>query len=1559
MKLILIICSLCFSVSWTLAQTWGASTFSQTTNEAADIELNNLNESYVAGYFSGQTSFGPSSSLSSTQGNTDAYVAKYAASGAVIWVKQFGGLAADRAIDLAVGPDQNIVLTGQFFGSVTFGATTLVSNANSKDIFIVKLDPAGNVLWARKEGGSSPDNPYKLTVDHANNIILTGEYQGTATIGANNFTSNNGSFDLFIAKYTSGGTPVWSLSGSADLDDRGLSVAVDASDNIFFTGQFSNTLTFASNTYVNNGINVGFLCKMNPAGQVQFLHLMKAGYVLPYDVEVNGNNEPIVAGDFLGNMLYYDQNGSNSIQNPYDKQIFILKTSNTGQYIWNNTLGSQNELSARTLSIDPGNNIFVTGYFKCDLSQIQDSSETIFNSVGFRDPYLLKVSNSGSRTYIKQFGSKLDDEGKGVAVRQMDKPLLCGSYTSDLNFVPGTATFGADNYTLNPFYGMEPYHVFLIGDQSRNSFLTNHVNSTYANYNYYAVSGSDSLAGFIHAEEAANYVTVIGDTVHFCTSANLYYQTLTFPHFGPDYTSTWYDGTQTTINTITTTGPYWVEHERNDECYMDRDSIYAIQEPIPTLPLLTDNVGVNVNHAGPNYNNYHFCYPDSAILNFSGLQPGSSLVTIGNIVSFNGVGPHVLNQEFQYFVQVTNQYCINIGDFTFQHDFADPPDSISLSIAMNTPNPSGDSIVICQGMAVEFHGIDLIVNPGANFYPSVYPPIDTVIWHINGGQYINYDTAATVFSPGSSGWYTVDIQVVKGFDNICGTDTTIYTATRQFYVTVNPNPSWGTTITGANLLCPGESSYLVATNPNPELHWSGSNILWNNGSDSIEVNAPGWYNYTGILADSVTGCSSFIVFNHYVGVKVAPNITSASGEAVICPFDSLLMSVPNVFTSYIWFAPNGDTLSTTSQCYTDEIGSYVCNVTDADGCVLSTPPFEVFEYSTPSISVVPSAMICTNELVDIQISYSGNATFQWNTGSTSDHITTNAPGIYIVQVTQCGITVADTVEIINGSFTASISVSDSVLCYGDTALFTGSYPGGSYEWNSGPVTGNSYSTVAAGTYSALVTNSFGCTYQTNAISITNVPGSAPPIIASQTICPGDNATLNSSVGAIVWYSMDTTLLFTGTSVSLTNVQQDTSFLISYTAPNSICGFSYSQVSVILSVPPSTATILGDSNLCINEDGVFSVNTTDDVEWFSNGVSLGTTNPITIPFATLNANNVFSVEFSNACFTTVQIDSVSIISPAVLQLADDTLNICFFDSETAALLNSNLTSVTWSGTFGTIIDDELTVYGNTTYTPITVTAIDQYGCQTQSAILIVNTSIYNLTTTVNFPNYCPGTSGNIFTTSTSDSILWITPFGNSSNNPLSFTLSQQNSGNFYLRTWDDMGCVYIDTVFIPLSPVPNLNILPDTVFCVNDIYTFHFPNDGNTYYWTTYGNNNSIPISFNQQLILNVVTPAGCVGSDTMLVNAVDCDNDLPNIITPNGDGINDFFIIDDAYSQLGNTIIIINRWGNRMFDASPYLNDWGGEGVSDGVYFYMYYPNGIEEPNNVKQGFIHVFHGNN
>jgi len=320
------------------AQNWGVNTFSQFTNEAVDVEVDAAGNSYITGYLTGETAFNTTNVVQSALGNGDIYVAKYSPTGNLIWKETFGGNFSDRAVDLAIGPDQNIVVTGQFFGTVTFGNTTLTSAANSKDIFLLKLDPSGQVIWAKKEGGNMSENAYGVTVDSQNNILLTGQFQGSTSIAGVPFTSaldpvtNLSSFDFFISKYSSNGSDLWAKSGFAEYEDRGLAVAVDDADNVFFTGQFSDTLSFAGNTYNNNGFNVGFVSKLSPTGQLIYFNQLKAGMVLPYDLEVDMDQNVVITGDFLGNLNYYDATGIHSIQNPYSKQIFVIKTGNNGNY---------------------------------------------------------------------------------------------------------------------------------------------------------------------------------------------------------------------------------------------------------------------------------------------------------------------------------------------------------------------------------------------------------------------------------------------------------------------------------------------------------------------------------------------------------------------------------------------------------------------------------------------------------------------------------------------------------------------------------------------------------------------------------------------------------------------------------------------------------------------------------------------------------------------------------------------------------------------------------------------------------------------------------------------------------------------------------------------------------------------------------------------------------------------------------------------------------------------------------------------------------------------------
>jgi hypothetical protein len=154
---------------------------------------------------------------------------------------------------------------------------------------------------------------------------------------------------------------------------------------------------------------------------------------------------------------------------------------------------------------------------------------------------------------------------------------------------------------------------------------------------------------------------------------------------------------------------------------------------------------------------------------------------------------------------------------------------------MNNAVPTGDSITVCYGQEVYFSGIDLITNPSGNYSPDIQSPVTNVLWLINGGIHSNYPNVHTYFIPGSSGWYTVDLYFSTGYINLCGVDTTQYHVTRQFYITVNPLPSWSGSISGINQLCPNGSVFLTINNPHENFNWGGPVIICNNLNDSIEV----------------------------------------------------------------------------------------------------------------------------------------------------------------------------------------------------------------------------------------------------------------------------------------------------------------------------------------------------------------------------------------------------------------------------------------------------------------------------------------------------------------------------------------------------------------------------------------------------------------------------------------------------------------------------------------------------------------------------------------------------
>ena len=113
----------------------------------------------------------------------------------------FGGTGTDQSHGLAVDGSGNVYPSGYFNGTVDFGAGN-VTSAGEGDVFVTKYNAAGAHQWTTTFGGTSNDAGYGVAVDGSSNVYVTGNFEGTVDFGAGNVTSN-GSNDVFVTKLNS------------------------------------------------------------------------------------------------------------------------------------------------------------------------------------------------------------------------------------------------------------------------------------------------------------------------------------------------------------------------------------------------------------------------------------------------------------------------------------------------------------------------------------------------------------------------------------------------------------------------------------------------------------------------------------------------------------------------------------------------------------------------------------------------------------------------------------------------------------------------------------------------------------------------------------------------------------------------------------------------------------------------------------------------------------------------------------------------------------------------------------------------------------------------------------------------------------------------------------------------------------------------------------------------------------------------------------------------------------------------------------------------------------
>lgn len=1553
MKLLSTLVLLLFS-NLIFAQYYGINTQSNFSNEAVDIEIDASGNQFVTGYLTGQINFDATTQLAASNGSSDFYIAKYAPSGALLWVKQFGGQFTDRSTDLALDNLGNCYVTGQYSGQMTIGSFVLNSTANSKDLFIVKLTNAGVVVWAKTEGGTGIEIANGITCDNIGNVIVTGQFVGQAIIGTTTLnstvdpSSNLPSYDFFIAKYSSAGTLNWLKNGQAPSDDRGLAVITDSQNNIFVTGQFSDTLTFNGTTYNNIAQNVGFITKLSPAGLTVYFNQLKAGMVVPNDVKINASDEVVITGDFLGTLNYIASSLS-TISNVYARKVFVLKTANSGAFIWGKALGSNNEVSAKALAVDGLKNCYITGYFKCDFSQLHDVQTALYNSIGYKDGFFWKLTDAGTTLGVKQFGGKENDEGQGIAVISNNVPILCGSYGENV-FMPFIPNVG---YTYNPQFGLQNNfpHPYMNGDASRNSFITNAINENSDAINYFEgnPAPTDSLVGFIVPNQ---------DTVHFCQPNTIIsYNTQTSIMYGPDYNFTWNNGATTQDLTINQSGTYIITVQRKDLCSTGKDTIIGILHTLPPLPSKTDNLGIAINDF-PSYQNYELCYPDSVQIWFNNLCTSCILTLNADTIT---TAPQYYSTSGSYTVGVSNAYCTNTSGFNITIFQNEAPDTLQPFLYFPSDLDQNDSMVVCAGTAIPIHIYDFLTNPlpNLNQFDTVEIVQETIT--LANGTSIQANSAHIFqLSAQQSGWQVFTYNLNSGYNNFCGIDTIKYIVIDSIYLLVNPVPTQTITIDGPTTLCPNTTVFISVSPTLPGFNWSGAPFIWQSlDQDSLEINAPGTFSYFGTLTDTLTGCNSSIGASIQIDFKVPPIITANPADGVVCPNDSIQLSVQNNYISYSWDGPYGN-LNSNSNTHVDSVmGFYYCQVMDADSCVLTTVPFEIKAFSTPSLFVDPYLVLCAGQSTTITVLFDGNAQIQWVSPfvTNAPALSISQPATYICQIQQCGLTFYDSVTIVDGNFIPTLLTSDSILCQNETAILT--VPAGytDYTWSSGETAVNSIQTNIAGDFYVDITNQFGCLVSTNSITISVPQGANPPIVLGDTICEGANLFLSTAQNDLVsWYTQDTLLLQTSTLFALNQLQVDTLFLVAF--QQSDCPMAYQTVAidVINHIDPST--LINDSLFCsgtsINYINIDSINT---INWYENGVFIAQNNLNFSVSNTPNFSTILTAAASNSCFYDSIIFPITSLGITALNFPTDSAFICSQSGVTFDF-STLFSTVYWSLPNAVIDTSSLLMVDNTVGSGyLFAYAIDANGCATlsDSVYLIPTFSAVNIQ--ANLGTDCIGEMA-VFTFTPSYSVAtWTLPSNTTSNTiPLQVVLSNQTIGDYQLTVIDSYNCSIRDTLTISALPIPLVQLSADTLLCMETFMaTPIIPVDA-IFNWETYGAVDSIPILSDTWLTLTVTGSNGCVFTDSIYIDAANCDDDLPNVFTPNGDGVNDYFVIDEALLFPNNELIILNRWGQEVYSMNGYNNTFDGGGLHDGVYFYVFYYDTTKPNTKKKEGFLTLIH---
>ncbi|MDP4268131.1 MAG: SBBP repeat-containing protein, partial [Bacteroidota bacterium] len=362
-QILVVLLSLITLSTYAQKSKWANNAGSGTTSDQGNsIAVDQCGNSYVTGYFKNTGKFGNFSVKSS--GESDIFISKYNTFGNIRWVRSMGGGKDDIGNGVAADINGNVFVTGYIQDTVRIGAITLISKGK-KDFFIAKYDSIGNLLWA-KSGGSANNDEEGIAVqsDLSGNCYITGYFQGKLNYGTDSIISK-GDKDIFVMKLDVNGNMIWLKQIGGSLEDNVSGLAIDNTGNIYLTGYFRSTILYFGSTPLSNfgtNFNDVFIACYKPNGNLSWTK--DAGG--PSDEISNAIAVDLYDNVYITGIFYDADANFDGIKPKYYGQsdIFIAKYDQNQKLLWVKSAGGIKTDISTGIAVDFQKNIFITGYFE-------------------------------------------------------------------------------------------------------------------------------------------------------------------------------------------------------------------------------------------------------------------------------------------------------------------------------------------------------------------------------------------------------------------------------------------------------------------------------------------------------------------------------------------------------------------------------------------------------------------------------------------------------------------------------------------------------------------------------------------------------------------------------------------------------------------------------------------------------------------------------------------------------------------------------------------------------------------------------------------------------------------------------------------------------------------------------------------------------------------------------------------------------------------------------------------------------------------------------------------